>query len=70
MDLMIEIPQEASAVVIRAVRETSAKAQAGALEYDSWKFDVAEYDSWPTVFSPKAGRGNSPRSTRPGSRPA
>lgn len=52
MELMIEIPQEASAVVIRAVRETSAKAQAGALEYDSWKFDVAEYDSWSTAVRP------------------
>jgi len=50
MDLTIEIPQDASAVVIRAVRESAAKAQAGALEYDSWKFDAAEYDSWSAVF--------------------
>lgn len=50
MDLTIEIPQEASEIVIRAVRENARKAQAGALEYDSWKFDVAEYDSWPAAF--------------------
>ena len=50
MDLTIEIPQEASAVVIRAVRESAAKTQSGALEYDSWKFDVAEYDSWSSAF--------------------
>jgi hypothetical protein len=50
MELTIEIPQEASAVVIRAVRQTSEKAQAGALEYDSWKFDLAEYDSWSAMF--------------------
>lgn len=50
MDLTIEIPPEASAVVIRAVRESDGKAQAGALEYGSWKLDVAEYDSWAAVF--------------------
>ena len=52
MDLTIEIPQDASAVVIRAIRERSAKALAGELEYDSWKPDAAEYDSWSAVFQP------------------
>lgn len=57
MDLTIEIPQDASAVVIRAIRERSAKARAGELEYDSWKTDAnAEYDSWSSAFSPRADR--------------
>lgn len=58
MDLTIEIPQEASAVVIRAVRENADKARAGALEYDSWrKPDAsAEYDSWLHAF----GAGSRP----------
>jgi hypothetical protein len=59
MDVTIEIPQEASAVVIRAVRESNEKssaAQAGEAEYDSWKADVAEYDSWSAAFNPRVGR--------------
>ena len=52
MDLTIEIAQQASAVVIRAAREGAASAEAGALEYDSWKRDVAEYDSWSAAFAP------------------
>jgi hypothetical protein len=56
MDLTIEIAQDASAVVIRAIRERSMEAQAGALEYDSWKSEAnAEYDSWSSAFSPAAG---------------
>jgi hypothetical protein len=51
MDLTIEIPQQASAVVIRAVRESAASAEAGTLEYDSWKRDLAEYDSWSAAFA-------------------
>jgi hypothetical protein len=51
MDLTIEIPQDASALVIRAIRERSAKAQAGELEYESWKIDAnAEYSSWSAAF--------------------
>lgn len=55
MELTIEIPQDASAVVIRAIRERSAKTQAGELEYASWKTDAsAEYDSWSSACSPQA----------------
>lgn len=50
MELTIEIPQDAAATLIRAVSQSAAKAQAGALEYDSWKRDVAEYDSWSAAF--------------------
>ena len=57
MDLTIEIAEEAAAVVIRAVRQSAATAQAGALEYDSWKFDLVEYDSWARAFSP-TGQGS------------
>ena len=49
MDLTIEIPHDASAVVIRPCRHAAEKTRAelaGALEYDSWKTDTAEYDSW------------------------
>jgi hypothetical protein len=54
MDLTIEIPQDASAVVIRAIRERSATTQAGELEYASWQTDAsAEYDSWSPAPSPK-----------------
>jgi hypothetical protein len=51
MDLTIEIPQDAAATLISAVSQSAAKAQAGALEYDSWKRDVAEYDSWCAAFA-------------------
>ena len=49
MDLTIEIPQDASVVLIRAVQERSAPA--GEVEYSSWKPDLAEYDSWSTAPS-------------------
>ena len=51
MDLTIEIPQDASVVLIRALQERSAKAHAGEAEYSSWKPDLAEYDSWSTASS-------------------
>jgi hypothetical protein len=55
MDLTIEIPQDACAVVIRAIGERSAKMQAGELEYASWRTDAsAEYDSWSSAFTPEA----------------
>lgn len=57
MDLTIEIPQHACAVVIRPLAERSAKA--GEAEYDSWKPDVAEYDSWTAAFSPRVARSRS-----------
>jgi hypothetical protein len=50
MDLTIEIPQDASVVLIRAPQERSAQAQAGEVEYRSWKPDLAEYDSWSTAL--------------------
>ena len=36
MDLTLELPVDTNAVVIRVVRSSDDKAQAGALEYDSW----------------------------------
>ena len=36
MDLTLELPVGTNAVVIRVVRSGDDKAQAGALEYDSW----------------------------------
>lgn len=54
MDVTIEVPQQASAVVFRFVRESNAApAGAGAAEYDSWGpgAGAAEYDSWPGVFA-------------------
>jgi hypothetical protein len=36
MDLTLELPVDTNAVVIRVVRSGDDKAEAGALEYDSW----------------------------------
>lgn len=56
MEVTIEVPQQASAVVFRFVRESNpapSDAGAGAAEYDSWGqgAGAAEYDSWLRVFA-------------------
>lgn len=48
----VQMLEEASALVLRALRRTAPPQQAqdaGAIEYDSWLAN-AEYDSWSSSF--------------------